>query len=147
MAAKLPGVSFIIPVYNKAAYLPKVLAAIAAQTGDFPSEFIFVDDGSIDDSLNLVRELTQGWENLTIIQQANHGSAHATNRAIERASQPYLKFVDADDLLAARAAGGFLSGLGPRDPRPGATPGAAEGTEEGGRSCPLCGLPATRERQ
>ena len=36
---------------------------------------------------------------------------------------------------------------GRSDPRLGATPGAAEGTEEGGRSCPLCGLPATRERQ
>ena len=115
MAAKLPGVSFIIPVYNKAAYLPKVLAAIAAQTGDFPREFIFVDDGSTDDSLNLLRELTQGWKNLTILQQANHGAAHATNRAIERASQPYLKFVDADDLLAAPATEVLLSALAPSD--------------------------------
>ena len=41
----------------------------------------------------------------------------------------------------------FERAAGRSDPRPGATPGAAEGTEEGGRSCPLCGLPATRERQ
>ena len=44
------GVSFVVPVYNKARVLPPVLDAMAAQQGDFPREFIFVDDGSTDDS-------------------------------------------------------------------------------------------------
>jgi len=45
--------------------------------------------------------------------------------------------------LVARDLPLFERAAGRSDPRP----GAAEGTEEGGRSCPLCGLPATRERQ
>src|SRR5712691_7632895 len=49
--------------------------------------------------------------------------------------------------LVARDLPLFERAAGRSDPRPGATPGAAEGTEEGGRSCPLRGLPATRERQ
>jgi len=49
--------------------------------------------------------------------------------------------------LVARDLPLFERAAGRSDPRPGATPGAAEGTDKGGRSCPLCGLPATRERQ
>lgn len=113
MAATLPGVSFIIPVYNKAPYLPKVLAAVAAQAGDFPRQYVFVDDGSTDGSLAIVREVTAGWPNVIILTQENHGSAHATNRAIEQASEPYLKFVDADDLLAHCATEILLTALAP----------------------------------
>ena len=54
------GVSFVVPVYNKAAYLPDVLAAIRAQRGDFAWQYIFVDDGSTDDSLAILERLTAG---------------------------------------------------------------------------------------
>lgn len=105
------GVSFIVPVFNKARYLPPVLAAIHAQRGDFHREYIFVDDGSTDDSVSQLRRLTEGWPNVTIIEQSNHGSAHATNRGIERAGYPFVKFVDADDILAHDATRLLLSVL------------------------------------
>lgn len=97
------SVSFIIPVYNKAKYLPEVLAAVAAQKGDFAREFIFVDDGSTDHSLDVVRALTRDWPNTHIIPQNNHGSAKATNTGIAAAQMEFIKFVDADDLLHERA--------------------------------------------
>jgi glycosyltransferase involved in cell wall biosynthesis len=109
--ASLPGVSFIVPIYNKAPYLEGVLAAIRAQRGDFPREYVFVDDGSSDGSLALVRRLTAGWPDTVIEAQSNHGSAHATNRAVALATQPYLKFVDADDLLAHDATDRLLRAL------------------------------------
>jgi len=93
------SVSFVIPVFNKAAYLPDVLAAVAAQRGDFAREFIFVDDGSTDNSLEVVRALTKDWPDTHIIAQNNHGSAHATNSGITAAKMEFIKFVDADDLL------------------------------------------------
>jgi hypothetical protein len=109
--ASLPGVSFIVPVYNKAPYLKSVLPAIRAQRGDFPREYVFVDDGSSDGSLEIVRRLTEAWPDTVIGTQSNHGSAHATNRAVAMASQPYLKFVDADDLLAHDATERLLRAL------------------------------------
>jgi glycosyltransferase involved in cell wall biosynthesis len=115
MPELLPGVSFVIPVYNKAPYLPKVLAAVRSQAGDFPREYIFIDDGSRDGSLALVRELTASWENVTIFAQANHGSAHATNQGIARARMEFVKFVDADDLLTRRATKTLLEALSPSD--------------------------------
>ena len=90
------GVSFVVPVYNKARVLPPVLDAMAAQQGDFPREFIFVDDGSTDDSLDVVRAGTAGWDNVQIICQENAGSAAATNTGISAARMPFLKFIDAD---------------------------------------------------
>ena len=51
MAAADLGVSFVVPVYNKAPYLPAVLAAIHAQRGDFRRHYVFIDDGSTDELL------------------------------------------------------------------------------------------------
>ncbi len=97
------GVSFVIPVYNKADCLEPVLRQIARQVGDFPRQYIFIDDGSTDGSLEIVQRATAGWLNVIIKSQQNRGSANATNCGIALANLPYIKFVDADDLLADRA--------------------------------------------
>jgi glycosyltransferase involved in cell wall biosynthesis len=110
-ATTTPGVSFVVPVYNKAPYLEGVLTAIRAQRGDFARQYVFVDDGSSDGSLALLKRLTGGWPATVIEAQTNHGSAHATNRAIALAEQPYLKFVDGDDLIAHDATDRLLGAL------------------------------------
>ena len=109
--AALPGVSFLVPVFNKAPHLPAVLRQIARQTGDFPRQFVFVDDESTDGSLEIVRALTADWENTVIETQTNKGSAGATNACIALASQPFIKFVDADDLIADAATETLLRAL------------------------------------
>src|SRR5215469_2856265 len=72
-----PGVSisYVITVYNKRQFLPQVIAGLAAQRGDFAREFVFVDDGSTDGSAEEIERLTQGWPELRIIRQTNHGSS------------------------------------------------------------------------
>lgn len=105
------GVSFVVPVYNKAPWLPGVLDRLAAQRGGFDREYIFVDDGSTDGSLALLKERTADWPDTTIVEQANHGVAHATNRGIERARMPFIKFCDADDLLVHGATQALLDAL------------------------------------
>lgn len=105
------AVAFVVPVYNKERWLPGVLDQIAAQRGSFAREYIFVDDGSTDGSLSVLKRHTAGWRNLTIIEQANHGPAHATNRGIERATAPFIKLCDADDLLADDATAILLDAL------------------------------------
>ncbi len=105
------GVSFIIPVYNKAEHLPSVIQQIKLQKGDFQKQYVFLDDGSTDNSLDIVRSKTADWENVIINTQPNSGSAAATNAAIRSANQPYLKFVDADDLLTEHATIVLLNAL------------------------------------
>jgi len=99
----MAGVSYVVTVYNKAPYLPAVLDALAGQGGDFERQFIFVDDGSTDGGLDILRERTAGWRNTTILSQANAGPSVATNAGIAQARLPFLKPVDGDDLLLPRA--------------------------------------------
>ena len=47
----MSSVSFVVPVFNKSSYLKHVVNSISSQKGDFDKEYIFIDDGSTDDSL------------------------------------------------------------------------------------------------
>jgi glycosyltransferase involved in cell wall biosynthesis len=113
----MTGVSFVVTVYNKARFLPAVLGAIFAQEGDFAREYIFIDDGSHDDSVAVMERLCAGRPNVRIIRQANAGPAKATNAAVKAATLPWLKIVDGDDVLAPAATRLLLAAadrLGPR---------------------------------
>lgn len=105
----MTGVSFITTVYNKTAFLPRVVDALARQSGPFVREFVFVDDGSTDGSASLIAQLTEGWRDpVVILRQPNRGASAATNAGVARASQPWLKLVDGDDLLVPGATAWLL---------------------------------------
>jgi glycosyltransferase involved in cell wall biosynthesis len=99
----MSGVTLLCTVYNKEKFLPEVLAAIWRQVPDRPREFIFVDDGSRDRSVEIVRELTKDWPNCRIVEQPNGGPSSSTNTGIKLATQTYLKLVGSDDVLAPYA--------------------------------------------
>jgi len=96
----MSGVSYIITVYNKAEFLPFVISALKNQAGDFKKQFISIDDGSTDESLDVLYKLTADLSDSEIIQQENCGPSIATNRGLEVAKYPYIKLVDADDVLS-----------------------------------------------
>ncbi|MBO7556357.1 MAG: glycosyltransferase family 2 protein, partial [Alphaproteobacteria bacterium] len=74
-------VSFVMTVYNKEYYLPSVLKALFAQTGLKNPEYIFVDDASTDNSVNIIKEFSKDIENVTIIANAkNRGISARTNQ-------------------------------------------------------------------
>jgi len=99
----MSGVTLLCTVYNKEKFLPEVLAAIWRQVPDRPREFIFVDDGSRDRSVEIVRALTKDWPNCRIVEQPNGGPSSSTNAGIGLATQTYLKLVGSDDVLAPYA--------------------------------------------
>ena len=95
----MSSVSFVIPVFNKSSYLKHVVNSIFSQKGDFDKEYIFIDDGSTDDSLKILKKETRRLKNCKIISQKNKGSANATNVGISIAKKKYIKFLDADDVI------------------------------------------------
>ena len=97
------AVSFVLTVYNKRRFLAEVLAAIAAQEGDFEREVVVVDDGSTDGSRELLEVLGPSLPKFRLISQPNRGPSSATNRGLAVASMPLVKLLDGDDLLAPYA--------------------------------------------
>lgn len=97
----MPKFSIIIPLYNKEAYVRKALESVVAQTyRDF--ELIIVDDGSTDNSADVVRELVIGNSKLVndqfrLISQPNSGVAAARNNGVKASCGEYVCFLDADD--------------------------------------------------
>ena len=100
LCGEVMKVSYIVTVYNKALYLPFVIRGLAAQEGEFEREFIFVDDGSTDDSVKIVGELKETLPGrVEIIEQDNSGPSVATNKGFEISTGDIIKFVDGDDVL------------------------------------------------
>ena len=92
-------VSVIVPVFNSSKYIGATLDSIINQ--DFDSfEIVVIDDGSSDDSLDIVNERL-GASNVpnTVIHQENQGVSSARNKGIEASKGDYLVFVDADDYI------------------------------------------------
>lgn len=98
-----PGVSFVVTVYNKEPFIPGMIASLVGQTGLDGVEYIFVDDGSTDSSLEILRRETVALRNVRIITQSNAGPSIATNVGVKAAGNPYVKLLDADDLLVCNA--------------------------------------------
>lgn len=94
----MPLVSVIIPVYNTKKYLAECLDSVCAQT--YPQlEIIAVDDGSTDDSGNLLREYSQKDGRIQVIAQENQGLSAARNIGLECSSGEYVMFLDSDDWI------------------------------------------------
>jgi len=91
-------VSVIIPVYNVEDYLAECLDSLLSQTlNEF--EIICVDDGSTDNSLEILREYKNRDPRIHVIEQKNQGAGKARNVALEVATGQYLMFLDADDFF------------------------------------------------
>lgn len=93
-----PLVSVIIPVYNTKKYLVECLNSVCTQTYS-QIEIIAVDDGSTDESGNILREYARKDDRIRIITQENKGLSAARNAGLECSSGEYVMFLDSDDWL------------------------------------------------
>ncbi len=98
------AVTLLIPCYNAAAFLPRLMTSVRAQTRPF-THILCYDDGSKDDTLAVAREL--GVE--IIAGNPNRGVAYARNRLAAAAQTEWIHFHDADDRIAPE----FVESLAP----------------------------------
>jgi glycosyltransferase involved in cell wall biosynthesis len=92
-----PTVSIILPTYNRQKFLTAAIDSIKHQSYD-DWELIVVDDGSRDDTVRVLEELTADISGrVTIIAQENQGPGIARNRGIQSARGTYIAFYDSDD--------------------------------------------------
>jgi glycosyltransferase involved in cell wall biosynthesis len=95
-----PPVAIIVPVYNGAAFLAAALRSVLAQQSCRITAIIVVDDGSTDSSAAIAVAYPAP---VRVIRQAHAGAAAARNRGLAAATEDFVGFLDADDLLPPRS--------------------------------------------
>lgn len=92
----IPKISIIIPVYNTSMYLDKCLNSLLNQTLK-EIEIICINDGSTDNSLEILQNFARTDGRIQIIDQKNQGQSAARNAGIKEAKGEYIGFLDSDD--------------------------------------------------
>lgn len=92
------NVSVIISVFNIGKYLVNNLESMIEQVGE-DIEFIYINDGSTDDSLQILNKYKDRDHRIKVISQENEGLSVARNRGLQEATGEIVIFVDGDDYL------------------------------------------------
>ena len=93
-------ISIIIPAYNVETYLEECLLSLVNQNisaNDY--EIICVDDGSTDNTVNILDKYKNKYDNIIVIHQKNQGVSSARNKGLDIAKGDYIWFVDSDDIV------------------------------------------------
>lgn len=98
----LPLISVIVPVYNAEKTLKDTLRTVLSQKYN-NIELICVNDGSTDQSLEILNRIAKFDNRVIVINQSNQGPAKARNSGLDRAHGKYISFVDSDDGLSMDA--------------------------------------------
>ncbi len=94
------SLSILVPVYKVEKYIRSFFESIFQQgLSDDCYEIIVVNDGTPDRSMEVVADLLEQHNNITIINQKNQGLSVARNVALDKAVGEYVLFLDSDDLL------------------------------------------------
>ena len=95
-----PKVSVIVPVYNTELYVERAIISLMEQTLD-DVQFIIIDDGSKDDSLNIIKQVIARYPvregQVTLISRENRGVAATRAQGMELATGDYIIHLDSDD--------------------------------------------------
>jgi glycosyltransferase involved in cell wall biosynthesis len=93
-------VSIIIPVYNAEKYIEACLKSILIQEYD-NIQILIINDGSTDESLNLIKKYADIDERIVVVSTNNSGQGHARNLGVSLSKGDVISFVDADDTVSA----------------------------------------------
>lgn len=99
MNNKNPKISVIIPVYNTSTYLCECLNSILDQDFDENYEVICVNDGSTDNSLEILRQYEKKFSKIKVVDKINTGVAITRNIGLQNAKGDFIAFLDSDDFI------------------------------------------------
>ena len=93
--------SVIIPCYNSEKTISEAIHSIPNNPSDI--EIIVIDDGSSDDTCNIVNVLCDEYKGIVLIKQENQGAGAARQKGVKTAKGEYLTFLDSDDVFDTAA--------------------------------------------
>ena len=92
-------ISFIIPSYNSASTIKKAVESILSQTANIKYEIIIVDDGSTDNTEEVIKSYEKD-DRIKYYKKENSGVADTRNYGVKMATGEYIIFVDSDDYIS-----------------------------------------------
>ena len=109
-ARKPPMISAVLTVYNKAPFLPDTIRSLRRQVEDETGvEYLFADDASSDDSVDIIRTLMADAPRIRVIENRdNRGPSIRLNQAAAAATGDFLYLLDGDDIATYGAMAGML---------------------------------------
>ena len=109
-------ISIIVPVYNCGKYLVDCFESIKNQDFEEESlEVIIINDGSTDNSLEIIKKYCEENKNWRYIDQANQGISIARNNGLKLVTSEYITFLDSDDTLPSDALKNLYSSIKSND--------------------------------
>src|SRR5690606_36436728 len=90
-------VTIIIPCYNAEKYIAETIESVINQTYK-NWELIVVNDGSTDNSPDIIKEFVANDNRIAFIDKPNSGVSDSRNKGLEKAKGEYIAFLDADDV-------------------------------------------------
>lgn len=100
--SKKVKISVIIPVYNGEKYVASCIEALQNQTMKMGYELIFIDDGSTDRTLEIIRKYAQKDNRICFFSQENKGISVARNLGMDNSNGEWIVFVDVDDEIDSK---------------------------------------------
>ena len=103
MSSDKPLVSIVVPVYKASATIERCVRSLMEQTYR-EIEFVFVDDGSPDDSVGKIRSVAAGYPDrkVLVVRQENQGVCAARRKGMEQVTGDFVLQVDSDDWVEER---------------------------------------------
>lgn len=95
-------ITVIVPIYNSSSHLNRCIDSIINQTYK-NLEIVLINDGSNDNSLEIINRYKKSDKRIIIIDKENSGVSDSRNKGIDVANGEYITFVDADDWLESDA--------------------------------------------
>lgn len=106
----MPQIAVIIPCYNAASFIARTVSYLQVQTmQDF--ECFLVDDGSTDNTYQLISDIACSDHRFTALTQHNSGPGPARNSALDHVSAPVIAFMDSDDAILPNHLQLLLNGI------------------------------------
>lgn len=91
----------IVAIYNVEGYLDKCLSSLVNQITDVDYEVVCVNDGSTDNSKNIVEKYKKANKNFILLDKINGGLSDARNHGLRSTDSVYVSFIDGDDYVSA----------------------------------------------